>query len=241
MLHFRPVLLHSPPVAPSMHTQMPSLPASVKPISALDVCRLANKSKALGGGRPSLAPQGPGGLAIHEDTEFIRPLTAMDTGMASGAGAGMSMNMGGNGRSSSRGRRSSVGLPGLGGFAIHEDTDFIGIQPPPHGAPGARQGLGMGMGHQPLDSMANNNDDTVCVGLGLSQGQMGIAGGHMQQAPSAGLGLYEDTEFITGETMAYWVGLLYCCMPLARFPHDVNIRAPRHLLFSMKPIAPCPL
>lgn len=154
---------------------MPSLPAAMKPISSLDVCRLANSSK--GGAWASGNTQS---LAIHEDTEYL----------------------GGGGVGSKKSRRSSMGLPGLfpahgaahGGanasFGIHEDTHLLGTAAAMAAATagGGTVQAGFAMARS---SSLNIYEDTVCVGLGTA----GLASGHSHLPPSGSM-LYEDTEFI---------------------------------------------
>lgn len=92
---------------------------------------------------------------------------------------------------SRRGRRSSVGLPGLfpansSAFAIHEDTQLL---------PAANQS---GLGSSRANSL-NIYEDTVCVGMMPLPAAGAVAPAAAAVAasrPPAG-GLYEDTEFIT--------------------------------------------
>ena len=149
---------------------MPSLPAAVKPISALDVCRLANSSRP---GRPSFAVAPPPMLSgagastsappmgLYEDTEFF------------------------GGRGSGGARRGSSRPQQPEGFCIHEDTDVVVAR-----APGGPNRIDM---YEDTVCVGLGAVAAASAQGGMQQGRMGFT---RQQPQQGGGGLiYEDTEF----------------------------------------------
>ncbi|KAF5836637.1 hypothetical protein DUNSADRAFT_5631 [Dunaliella salina] len=203
--------------------RLPSLTLPSKPISAMDVCRLANSRTSAArsaGGRPSLLPpqqqqQPPPPPHLRDDTtttdlwgarstaegqeDALRPDTEFLT-------RGLSASLAGGSRPGQRGnsRRSSIGLPGLSTAGV--STLYGGLS-----AGGVGGGGGMGM-----------YEDTVCMSLGPMPVAVAPAAGglrerqlpqrltdgascqapphqqHQQQVAPPAMGLYEDTEFFSG-------------------------------------------
>lgn len=194
--------------------QMPSLPPNMKPISTMDVCRLANRNKQLNitetigfhttrlptthdttnppNAAPMQAATGPS-FAIHEDTDFFPPLRTASSAIA----AAMP-------------QPAAAAAPLA--FAIHEDTDILALPPPAAAAIGGNgrrrrrsssvyPGLGEGYGGVGVGGAGGGvglcvYEDTVCVGvppLGAQQGDTVRALSAAAAPMGGGLQVYEDT------------------------------------------------
>ncbi|KAJ9528547.1 hypothetical protein QJQ45_020470 [Haematococcus lacustris] len=193
-------------------TKMPSLPAAMKPIRPMDVCRLANSIKPMSTTAvrpqqhqpPASQPTRPSAMQLHEDTEFIagpQPPASRPPHQQEGAA---DAENGASRPTASRRHRSSLGYPGLGlamsGRCATADNEADNMLSSGHALssacelssmPGVVSSSTQGSGVHTGTRLSMAGGHPVAAGCqvqaGLSSGARGVA----QAAPS--LLMYEDT------------------------------------------------